>query len=209
MKAVLADLSSDELADVGARMGVLEALELAVLKDFADRDLSKADADAEFAEAFRRLDEGEGAAEVVGEGKGATDAVSDAERAWWWLRWQRAGELLAKVTDDEHLPRRELVRKRMSSAAAAVVRHPTDVGSPEVQVVRLTERIAAMQEHLREHKKDKAGRRGLLHMQTRRRKEMKVCLLEASLCQMRIRCAPKYWDGRVGRVHTLECASAI
>ena len=141
----------------------ISSLELVVMKDYADRDLSKAEADAEFAAAFKRLDE-----ESAPEGE-----VSDAERAWWWLRWNRAGELLAKVMSDEQLPRRDRVRKKMAAAAAAVARHETDVGSPEVQVVRLTERIAAMQEHLKMHKKDRHGRRGLQAMMIRRRKEMK------------------------------------
>lgn len=44
-----------------------------------------------------------------------------------------------------------------------------DSGSPEVQVAILTERINALTEHLRSHKKDFSSRRGLLMMVGRRR----------------------------------------
>lgn len=43
-----------------------------------------------------------------------------------------------------------------------------DTGSPEVQIALLTERIRELTDHLREHKKDFASRRGLLKMVGRR-----------------------------------------
>ena len=46
--------------------------------------------------------------------------------------------------------------------------NPEDTGSPEVQIALLTERIKELTEHLREHKKDFASRRGLLKMVGRR-----------------------------------------
>lgn len=49
-------------------------------------------------------------------------------------------------------------------------RHEADTGSPQVQVAILTERINALTEHLREHKKDHHSRRGLLQMVGRRRR---------------------------------------
>ena len=48
--------------------------------------------------------------------------------------------------------------------------HPTDTGSPEVQVALLTERINHLTEHLRMHKKDHHSRRGLLMLVGRRRR---------------------------------------
>jgi len=45
---------------------------------------------------------------------------------------------------------------------------PTDTGSPEVQIALLTARIGELTEHLREHKKDHASRRGLLMMVSKR-----------------------------------------
>ena len=45
----------------------------------------------------------------------------------------------------------------------------TDTGSPEVQVALLTENINNLNEHFKSHKKDHAGRRGLLKMVGQRR----------------------------------------
>lgn len=44
-----------------------------------------------------------------------------------------------------------------------------DTGSAEVQIAILTSRINGLTEHLRSHKKDYAGRRGLLMLVSRRR----------------------------------------
>ena len=50
--------------------------------------------------------------------------------------------------------------------------HVKDTGSPEVQIALLTARINELHEHMREHKKDHASRRGLLKMVSKR-----ACLL--------------------------------
>ena len=42
--------------------------------------------------------------------------------------------------------------------------HDGDTGSPEVQIALLTRRINDLTEHLKEHRKDHASRRGLLKM---------------------------------------------
>lgn len=47
--------------------------------------------------------------------------------------------------------------------------HPTDTGSPEVQVALLSERIAHLTEHLKTNHKDHHSRRGLLKMVGQRR----------------------------------------
>jgi small subunit ribosomal protein S15 len=52
-------------------------------------------------------------------------------------------------------------------------RHAKDVGSPEVQVAILTERIAALTSHFKSHKMDHASRRGLLLMVGRRNSLLK------------------------------------
>ena len=49
-------------------------------------------------------------------------------------------------------------------------RHVTDVGSTEVQVALLTDRIAHLTEHLKQHKKDHHSRRGLLMLVGKRRR---------------------------------------
>jgi small subunit ribosomal protein S15 len=47
--------------------------------------------------------------------------------------------------------------------------HPTDTGSPEVQVALLTERINDLTEHFKKHAKDHHSRRGLLQMVSARK----------------------------------------
>ncbi len=56
----------------------------------------------------------------------------------------------------EQTKKKEIVEQFQSS--------PEDTGSPEVQIALLTERIREVTDHLREHKKDFASRRGLLQM---------------------------------------------
>ena len=48
--------------------------------------------------------------------------------------------------------------------------HETDTGSSEVQIAIFSERIASLTEHLREHPKDHASRRGLLKLVGKRRR---------------------------------------
>lgn len=48
--------------------------------------------------------------------------------------------------------------------------HENDTGSADFQVALLTERILYLTEHLKEHVKDNASRRGLLKLVARRRK---------------------------------------
>ena len=47
--------------------------------------------------------------------------------------------------------------------------HPTDTGSPVVQIALLTERIGYLTEHFKTHVKDHHSRRGLLHLVSARR----------------------------------------
>ncbi len=48
--------------------------------------------------------------------------------------------------------------------------HPTDTGSPEVQIALLSERIDYLTEHFKVHKKDHHSRRGLLKLVGQRRR---------------------------------------
>jgi len=50
--------------------------------------------------------------------------------------------------------------------------HPSDTGSPEVQVALLTQRIIALTEHLKAHQHDEASRRGLLKLVGQRRRHL-------------------------------------
>ncbi len=48
--------------------------------------------------------------------------------------------------------------------------HPSDTGSPEVQVALLSERITYLTEHFKSHAKDHHSRRGLLKLVGQRRR---------------------------------------
>ncbi|MEM1329349.1 MAG: 30S ribosomal protein S15 [Planctomycetota bacterium] len=57
---------------------------------------------------------------------------------------------------------------KKNDAIKTTARHDSDTGSAEVQISILTARIAEVAEHLRQHKHDKHGRRGLVMMVGRR-----------------------------------------
>ncbi len=63
-----------------------------------------------------------------------------------------------------------VTKERKQELVSEYGRSGTDSGSPEVQISILTTRIAEMTGHLQLHKKDFAGRRGLLRMVSRRRR---------------------------------------
>jgi len=63
-----------------------------------------------------------------------------------------------------------LTQERKQELIEQFKTHPTDTGSPEVQIAILTENVNNLTEHLREHKKDHHSRRGLLKMVGQRRK---------------------------------------
>ena len=66
-----------------------------------------------------------------------------------------------------------ITRERKQELITEFKRGDNDTGSAEVQAAILTSRINGLTEHLRTHKKDFAGRRGLLMLVSRRR-----CLLD-------------------------------
>jgi len=49
-------------------------------------------------------------------------------------------------------------------------RHPSDTGSPEVQIALLSERINYLTDHFKVHAKDHHSRRGLLKLVGQRRR---------------------------------------
>jgi small subunit ribosomal protein S15 len=63
-----------------------------------------------------------------------------------------------------------LTQERKNQLIQEFKTHESDTGSPEVQIAILTENIANLTNHLREHKKDHHSRRGLLKMVGQRRK---------------------------------------
>lgn len=56
--------------------------------------------------------------------------------------------------------------------------HPTDTGSPEVQIAILTEEMRELMDHLKIHKKDFSSRRGLLRKVNERRRLLKYLARE-------------------------------
>jgi small subunit ribosomal protein S15 len=51
-------------------------------------------------------------------------------------------------------------------------RHPSDTGSPEIQIALLSSRISRLTEHLKENKHDEHSRRGLLKLVGQRRRHL-------------------------------------
>ena len=62
-----------------------------------------------------------------------------------------------------------MLKEQKTSIIEANRTHENDTGSPEVQVAILTERIAQLTEHLKQHPHDNHSRRGLLKMVGKRR----------------------------------------
>ena len=63
-----------------------------------------------------------------------------------------------------------LAREQKKSLIDQYAAHPTDTGSPEVQIALLSERIGHLTEHFKTHLKDHGSRRGLLMLVSRRRR---------------------------------------
>lgn len=63
-----------------------------------------------------------------------------------------------------------LTKERKEELIADFGREGSDTGSPEVQIAMLTSRISEMTQHMQQHPKDYASRRGLLRMVSRRRR---------------------------------------
>jgi small subunit ribosomal protein S15 len=62
-----------------------------------------------------------------------------------------------------------LLTERKKEIIEGFKMHPTDTGSPEVQVAILSERINYLTEHFKTHVKDHHSRRGLLQLVGQRR----------------------------------------
>jgi len=74
----------------------------------------------------------------------------------------KAKKVEAKKTAKEPKEKKEVIK------LAALKKG--DTGSPEVQIALLTKRIDDLSDHLKDHKKDKHSRRGLLGLVNKRRK---------------------------------------
>jgi small subunit ribosomal protein S15 len=63
-----------------------------------------------------------------------------------------------------------ITKERKQDLIGQYKRSDGDTGSAEVQIAILTSRVNGLTEHLQTHKKDFAGRRGLLMLVSRRRR---------------------------------------
>lgn len=66
-----------------------------------------------------------------------------------------------------------LTKTKKSKVVKEVQVHPTDTGSPEVQIAILSKRIDELASHLKKNAKDNHSRRGLLQMVADRKSHMK------------------------------------
>ena len=66
-----------------------------------------------------------------------------------------------------------ITKENKEKAIAKTARSQKDVGSPEVQVSILTERIKEVTEHVKVNKRDFMARRGLMQMVGRRKRLLK------------------------------------
>lgn len=66
-----------------------------------------------------------------------------------------------------------ITKEKKTEAISKLARNKKDVGSPEVQVSILTERIKEVTEHTKANKHDYMARRGLMQMVGRRKKLLK------------------------------------
>ena len=66
-----------------------------------------------------------------------------------------------------------ITKEKKATAISKLARGKQDVGSSEVQISILTDRIKEVTEHVKEHKHDFMARRGLMQMVGRRKKLLK------------------------------------
>ena len=66
-----------------------------------------------------------------------------------------------------------ITKEKKGEAIAKLARDKKDVGSPEVQISILTERILEVTEHVKANKHDFMARRGLMQMVGKRKKLLK------------------------------------
>ena len=66
-----------------------------------------------------------------------------------------------------------ITKEKKAEAISKMARNKSDVGSPEVQIAILTERIKEVTEHVKENKHDFMARRGLMQMVGKRKRLLK------------------------------------
>jgi len=85
-------------------------------------------------------------------------------------RWDRSG---VELTQSRKVAPRDcmmLTQERKKELIGTYQRGTSDTGSAEIQIALLSGRITYLTQHLKQHRKDFASRRGLLMMVSRRRR---------------------------------------
>jgi small subunit ribosomal protein S15 len=77
--------------------------------------------------------------------------------------------LVSRLLKEDVVP---LTRQKKEEIIGQYGVHPSDTGSPEVQIALLTTRINDLVEHLKVHKHDEHSRRGLLKLVGQRRRHL-------------------------------------
>jgi len=98
---------------------------------------------------------------VVKSAKGGSQPEAGGPRAY-----ASGGKVAVKKT----AAKAEALSQVKKELVALSATHPSDTGSPEVQIAILSKRIEELTEHLKIHKKDLSSRRGLLGLVNKRRK---------------------------------------
>jgi small subunit ribosomal protein S15 len=80
--------------------------------------------------------------------------------------------------DADAAPAWALLNERITEMRIKYRRSENDTGSPEFQVAGLTERIAYLTDHLKEHPKDFSTRRGLVALVNKRRRLLNYLFTE-------------------------------
>ncbi len=88
------------------------------------------------------------------------------------------GDIEEPETSDESGPAWEALNERIEAMRVKHRRSENDTGSPEYQVAGMTERIAYLTEHLKQHPKDFSTRRGLVALVNKRRRLLNYLFTE-------------------------------
>ncbi len=101
------------------------------------------------------------------------------DMAYRWVT-QEMYEKLVRFAPQRALEKADQYMAMTAESRSTVINdfrtHEGDTGSPEVQIAMLTSRIAEVSEHLKEHKQDKHGRRGLLLMVGKRNRLLRYLM---------------------------------
>eukprot|EP00291_Cryptomonas_curvata_P000285 CAMPEP_0172195620 /NCGR_PEP_ID=MMETSP1050-20130122/26317_1 /TAXON_ID=233186 /ORGANISM="Cryptomonas curvata, Strain CCAP979/52" /LENGTH=172 /DNA_ID=CAMNT_0012871719 /DNA_START=97 /DNA_END=611 /DNA_ORIENTATION=+ len=113
------------------------------------------------------------------EGTAAISADSSAASSTYSEPELSLSETMRRVLSLENASQEEKNAFRLRQVVKECQLHPTDTGSPEVQVAIFTERMAQLSEHVKVHRKDHNSKRGLIQLVADRRGMLKYLRRES------------------------------